>query len=81
LAGHTHGGQIVLPGGWAPVAPQGPLSRRYLTGRHALANGAELLVSRGVGNSGVPLRYGSPSEVLVCTARASEVTASSPPPP
>ncbi|MFN9960276.1 MAG: metallophosphoesterase, partial [bacterium] len=36
FAGHTHGGHITLPGGWAPLAASGALSRRYPGGRYAL---------------------------------------------
>lgn len=66
LAGHTHGGQILLPGGFAPVVPQGALSRRYLAGRYRLEGGRHLLVSVGLGNSGLPVRVGPASEVVIC---------------
>lgn len=73
LAGHTHAGQIVLPGGWALVVPEGALSRRYRVGRHVLEAGETLLVTRGVGNSVLPLRIGSPSEVVICTVTGARV--------
>lgn len=66
LAGHTHGGQIVLPGGFAPVVPQGAFSRRYLAGRFALEGDRHLLVSVGLGNSGLPIRLGPTPEIVVC---------------
>jgi predicted MPP superfamily phosphohydrolase len=66
LAGHTHGGQICLPGGFAPVVPRGELSRQYLAGRYALPRGAQLLVTVGIGNSSVPIRLGPVPEVLIC---------------
>ncbi len=66
FAGHTHGGQIVLPGGFAPVVPQGALSRRYLAGRYRLDAGRHLLVSVGLGNSGLPLRLGPVPEIIIC---------------
>ena len=65
LAGHTHGGQIVLPGGYAPITPSGALSRRYLAGRFALPGGGTLVVSRGVGTSTIPLRWNAPADLLV----------------
>ena len=65
LAGHTHGGQITLPGGYAPIAATGPLSRRYRAGRYPLASGGVLCVSVGVGQSLLPLRIGPSSEVLI----------------
>jgi predicted MPP superfamily phosphohydrolase len=66
LAGHTHGGQILLPGGFAPVVPQGSLSRRYLAGRFGLDRARHLLVSVGLGNSGLPIRLGPTPEIVVC---------------
>jgi predicted MPP superfamily phosphohydrolase len=71
LAGHTHGGHIVL-GGLAPVAPTGALSRRFRVGRFPLSSGATLLVSRGVGHGALPFRVGAPSEVVVCTLRGAD---------
>jgi predicted MPP superfamily phosphohydrolase len=65
LAGHTHGGQITLPGGLAPVAASGALSRRYQGGRYALPDNRVLCVSAGVGNSLLPLRLGPRTEVLI----------------
>ena len=65
LAGHTHGGQITLPGGRAPMAASGPLSRMYLAGRYGLSQGRVLCVSVGVGQSLLPLRLGPRTEVLL----------------
>jgi predicted MPP superfamily phosphohydrolase len=67
LCGHTHGGQIVLPGGSMPYLPHGTLSREYPVGLFHLEAGRTLLVSRGVGCSTVPVRFGCPSEVHVAT--------------
>jgi predicted MPP superfamily phosphohydrolase len=60
LSGHTHGGQVWLPG--LHVTPRG--SGHYLKGwyRGALPH---LYVSRGIGTSRVPLRVGSRPEVAV----------------
>lgn len=66
LAGHVHGGQIALPSGQAIVVPHGALSRRYARGRHRVAGGGTLIVSRGIGASGLPFRAFSPPEVLLC---------------
>ena len=49
LCGHTHGGQLALPGGIPIVVPHGPLSRRYGRGRFALEDGRTLIVSVGLG--------------------------------
>ena len=69
VAGHTHGGQIVLPGGVMPYLPHGSLSREYAVGMYELEpDGARtLLVSRGVGCSTVPVRFGCSSEVHLIT--------------
>jgi predicted MPP superfamily phosphohydrolase len=67
FAGHTHAGQVVLPGGIALVVPEGALSRRYLYGRYKLAPEQHLLVSGGVGNSTIPIRLGAPPEVVIST--------------
>lgn len=65
LAGHTHGGQITLPGGMAPMAASGPLSRLYRAGRYRLPGNKELCVSVGVGQSLLPFRFGPRTEVLL----------------
>lgn len=67
LCGHTHGGQVALPFGIPIVVPEGRLSRRYSGGEYALPDrGARLLVSRGIGCSGVPVRLFAQPEVHVC---------------
>lgn len=61
LSGHTHGGQLAL-GGWAPMRPPG--SGRYVAGWYRDAATA-LYVSRGLGTSVVPARFGAPPEIAV----------------
>jgi predicted MPP superfamily phosphohydrolase len=65
LAGHTHGGQITLPGGLAPLTASGALSRTYHAGRYSLSAEQVLCVSVGVGHSLLPLRLGPRTEVLI----------------
>lgn len=48
VAGHTHGGQVVLPG-YGPVMTLSRVPREQASGHTALAWGADLYVSRGVG--------------------------------
>lgn len=72
LAGHTHGGQITLPGGLAPLSASGPLSRRYAGGRYTLPEDRILCVSVGVGNSLLPLRLGPRTEVLILDLEGAE---------
>jgi hypothetical protein len=62
VAGHTHGGQIRIFG-YAPVVPS-RYGTRYLYG-HVVENGRNLIISGGLGCSGVPLRFGSPPEVVM----------------
>ena len=59
LSGHTHGGQIVLPGIGPLVTP----SRRYNYG-HIIEGDRNLIVSGGLGTSGFPVRFGVPPEIL-----------------
>ena len=59
-SGHTHGGQVRVPG--LPVLVR--MSRYRLDqGRYAYG-GADLVVSRGIGASGIPLRVACPPEVV-----------------
>jgi predicted MPP superfamily phosphohydrolase len=66
LCGHTHGGQLALPGGIPIVVPHGPLSRRYARGRYGIEGGRTLLVSVGVGCVVLPLRLFADPEIIVC---------------
>ena len=64
LSGHTHGGQICLPGG-IPVILQTPgLPRRFGSGpwRHGRMIG---FPSRGAGTSLVHVRFNCPGEVVL----------------
>jgi predicted MPP superfamily phosphohydrolase len=63
LCGHTHGGQIALPGGKPILVPNGSLSRRYARGRFELDGARTLIVSLGVGCVLVPFRLFSASEI------------------
>lgn len=66
LGGHTHGGQVRLPGAPA-LTPRG--SGRYLAGWYDSPVG-RYYVSRGVGTSGLRLRMWCAAEVPVFTLRA-----------
>jgi hypothetical protein len=65
LCGHTHGGQIALPGGVPLLVPNGSLSRRYARGRFELGDGRTLVVSLGVGCVLLPFRLFSDPEIIV----------------
>jgi len=68
LCGHTHGGQIYLPVIGAPWMPSS-YGMKY---RHGLVEGpaSQVFVSRGIGESGVPLRVGAPPEINLITLAA-----------
>jgi predicted MPP superfamily phosphohydrolase len=69
FCGHTHGGQVALPGGRPIMMPGGRLNRMYAHGTHRLPDygDATLIVSRGIGCSSVPVRLFAGPEVHVCT--------------
>ena len=67
FCGHTHGGQIAMPSGTPIVVPRGSGDRRHARGGLFSVNGGQLLVSRGLGMSDLPLRIFAPSEVHLCT--------------
>ena len=61
LSGHTHGGQIAF-GGWTPFRPVG--SGRFVAGFYDVP-GCRLFVSKGIGTSVLPVRWGATPEVAV----------------
>ena len=63
LAGHTHGGQVCLPGG-RPIITHDSLPRRMCGGLHRLDWGGHLFVSRGVGTAAYPVRLFCPAQVV-----------------
>jgi predicted MPP superfamily phosphohydrolase len=64
LSGHTHGGQVLLPGVGAIAGREFPV----LAGV-ARDHNASIFVSRGVGTVYVPVRLNCPPEVAVVTLR------------
>jgi uncharacterized protein len=65
LSGHTHGGQVVLPGFGAPRVPS-KYGQKYL---HGLVQGpcAQVFVTRGVGTVTPPVRFLCRPEVVLIT--------------
>jgi predicted MPP superfamily phosphohydrolase len=61
LSGHTHGGQIAFFG-IAPFKPKG--SGKYLKGWYVEAE-PKMYISKGIGTSGLPIRFGARSEMVV----------------
>ena len=70
LAGHTHGGQIVLPGLGALVVPS-RLGRKRASGLFR-EEGSQLFITRGVGEIFPPLRLGCPPEIALLVLRRAE---------
>ena len=64
LTGHTHGGQIRVPG--VPLVWMVPLEQRYLAGLFDLG-GSYLYVTRGLGTTGPRFRFRAPSEIATFT--------------
>ena len=64
FSGHAHGGQFILPGLGGVFAPGQGLFPKYYKGIYGNKN--KLVVSRGLGNSGFPLRlFNRPDLVIV----------------
>ena len=77
FTGHVHGGQFVLPGGTSLIGAKGPLSQRYLYGGlFELGPPGEriLLVSRGIGQGSLPMRFRADPEVHLCDLAFGTVT-------
>lgn len=66
ISGHTHGGQVNLAG-WRPLTPSAYRSR-YGWG-HVREDGRHLIVSGGIGYSGLPLRVFQPPEITLVSLR------------
>ena len=65
LSGHTHGGQVIVPGFGAPIVPS-RYGQKYL---HGLVQGpcAQVFVTRGVGTISPPVRFFCRPEVVLIT--------------
>lgn len=65
LCGHTHGGQICLPGG-VPVLTSSAMPRRLASGAWRVGQ-LQGYTSRGVGTSALDVRFNCPPEVTLHT--------------
>ncbi len=68
LAGHTHGGQVYLPGIGALIVP-GRAPRRHAYGL-IRENGRTMFVTAGVGSSIIPVRFNMPPEIVSLTIKS-----------
>ena len=69
LAGHSHGGQIWIPGIGAPWLPQ--LARKYPRGLYELGK-LMLYTNLGLGTIRVPVRLNCPPEITLITLRTKQ---------
>lgn len=68
FTGHAHGGQFRLPWGQGVIAPNQGLFPKYTQGLYA-EEGGKMVVSRGLGNSSVPIRLNNRPEVVAVTLK------------
>lgn len=68
ISGHSHGGQICLPGGVVLHAPKG--AKKYTSGFYS-DNPIPVYVSRGIGTTGPNWRMFCPPEATILTLRGS----------
>lgn len=79
LAGHTHGGQMCLPGGF-PILRHDSLPPRLCAGVHRYAD-TWFIVNRGLGFSSLQIRTFCPPEVIELVLSAADDVADSAKPP
>jgi predicted MPP superfamily phosphohydrolase len=68
LSGHTHGGQLYVPGFGAPIVPS-RYGQKYLKG-FVQAPATKVYISRGLGTVAAPMRFRSEPELTLLTLRA-----------
>lgn len=68
LCGHAHGGQFRIPGVGGLVAPNQGLLPKYDAGEYS-ENNTTMIVSRGIGNSVIPVRINNRQEIVVVELR------------
>ena len=73
LSGHTHGGQICLPGVGSPVIPS-RYGQKYASGWVVGPGGFPVYVTRGLGVGALPIRLGVRPEITVFELRRNEKT-------
>lgn len=66
LSGHAHGGQIRLPFIGGLIAPNQGIFPKYTSGTY-LMDSTTMIVSRGLGNSIIPIRIFNRPEIVIVT--------------
>ncbi len=68
LAGHTHGGQVLIPFYGAPLH----VAKREYYKSHTVEDGRNLFVTSGFGTTGPQIRFGVPPEIAVVILNAKD---------
>lgn len=63
LAGHTHGGQVVIPF-VGPIVVPSAFGKKYASGE-IIENGRKMFVTKGLGTSILPIRFNCIPEIVV----------------
>lgn len=71
LSGHAHGGQFRIPFIGGIIAPDQGLFPKYTEGRYLIGQ-TQMVVSRGLGNSIIPLRINNRPELVIVRLKHSE---------
>lgn len=71
LSGHVHGGQFRLPFVGGLLAPDQSLFPEYDVGLYTNGN-TNMIVSRGIGNSLIPIRFNNRPEVVLIELRSGQ---------
>ena len=69
FSGHAHGGQFRIPFAFGLIAPDQGFFPKYTSGVHT-QNQSTLIISRGLGNSVIPVRIFNRPEIVVVTLRS-----------